>query len=66
MFVSGTEKKHQEVIEDLLSETRSLAVESDRITWGEAEALRASVAAELVPAKGLLAETCERLKNPKK
>lgn len=59
----GDRKKHQEVIEDLLSETRSLAVESDRITWGEAEALRASVAAELAPANGLLADL-RKVKEP--
>ena len=59
----GDRKKHKEIIEVTLSAAKSLALESDRITWSEAEALRESVEAELVPAKGLLSDL-RRVKEP--
>tara|TARA_Y100001970_G_scaffold281571_1_gene392609 strand:+ start:16142 stop:17230 length:1089 start_codon:yes stop_codon:yes gene_type:complete len=59
----GDRKRHKEVIEDKLSSARSLALESDRITWGEVEALKESVEIELVSAKGLLSDL-RRVKEP--
>lgn len=59
----GDRNRHKQVIHHELSRSATLALEADRISWGEVEELKEIVKVALVPAKGLLSDL-RKVKEP--
>ncbi|MDP7066811.1 MAG: Xaa-Pro peptidase family protein [Acidimicrobiales bacterium] len=59
----GDRQHHKQVMRHKLSQSATLALEADRISWGEVEELKEAVEIALVPAKGLLSDL-RKVKEP--